>query len=394
VNRLVPAVLALVAVALIVATTQGPFAQDAQQRKGFAITITAPENQEVVFGKVKIAADVRIDDPALIDRVEFLLADEVLFIDREAPFEFRHDFGEESRSWIIRAVAYHAEGVSVSDAVITRRLDLGAVEKVNRVILWVSATDKDDNFISDLSKEDFKLYEDGREQKVIDFYVEERPITMGILVDTSTSMQDKIKEVHKAAGSFVETLREIDQAMIIDFDESVFLIQDLTSDTELLKAAVTSTEPLGATAIYDALHAAYRKIGKMDGRKAIILLSDGEDTSSQFGFDRVLEEAKLSNSLIYSIGIGGSYGARKNILKEFAEVTGGNFFFVKKATELGKVYERIAEELGRQFYLTYSTTNETWDGRWVKIKVESTRPGIKIRARRGYFAVKASTIGS
>ena len=372
----------------------GPLAQDAQKRKGFSITITEPENQEAIFGKVKIAADVRINDPDLIDRVEFLLGDEVVFIDREPPYEYRHDFGEESRSWIIRAVAYHSEGVTVSDAIITRKLLLGAVEKVNRVILWVSATDKQGNFISDLTKGDFTLYEGGTEQRVIDFYVEERPITMGILLDTSTSMQDKIKEVHEAAGAFVETLREIDQAMVIDFDESVFLIQDLTSDAELLKAAVTSTEALGATSIYDALHAAYRKIGRLDGRKAIILLSDGEDTSSQFGFDRVLEEAKLSNSLIYSIGIGGSYGANKNVLKEFAEVTGGNFFFVKKAIELGKVYQRIAEELGKQFYLTYSTTNDTWDGRWIKIKVESTRPGIQIRARRGYFAVKGSMLGS
>ena len=89
----------------------------------------------------------------------------------------------------------------------------------------------------------------------------------------------------------------------------------------------------------------------------------------------------------------GSFGSRKNVLKEFAEVTGGKFFFVKKATELGTVYQRIAEELGKQYYLTYSTSNDQWNGRWIKLKVESLRDGVEIRARRGYFAVRTPGIG-
>jgi len=370
-----------------------PRAQDAQPRKGFSITITQPVNQEIVFGKTRIAAEVKIDDPDLVDRVEFLVGDEVIFVDREAPYECYHDFGEESKSWVIRAIAYHKEGVSVSDATITRKMKFATIERVNRVILWVSATDKQDNFVTDLTRDDFKLTEDGTEQKVLDFYAEDRPITMALLIDTSGSMYDKIKEVHLAAGAFVDSLRPIDKALVIDFDDNVFLTQDLTSDHGLLKAALSSTEPIGATSIYDALHASYRKIGKIEGRKAIIVLSDGEDTSSQFGFKRVLEEAKSNNAIIYGIALGGgSSGARKDVLKEFAEVTGGELFVVKKASELGDTYDRIAEELRRQYYLTYSTTNQQWDGRWIKLKVESNRPGIKIRARRGYFAVRAEML--
>jgi Ca-activated chloride channel family protein len=370
-------------------------AQDSQRRKGFSITITEPENQQVIFGKVKITAALQISEPQLLDRVEFIVGDSVIFVDREAPFECLHDFGEESRSWIVRAVAYHEEGVSVSDAVITRRIKFATIERVNRVILWVSATDKQDNFVTDLVTEDFQIFEADTEQRVIDFYGEDRPITMAILIDTSGSMHDKIKEVHKAAGSFVETLRPEDRALVIDFDDNVFLIQDLTSEQELLKTAIESTEPIGATAIYDALHASYRKIGSIEGRKAIVLLSDGEDTSSQFGFKRIIEEAKSNNTLIYSIALGGgAFGARKDVLKEFAEVTGGRFFVVKNPEDLSETYERIAEELRKQYYLTYSTTNSEWDGRWIKLKVESTRPGVKIRARRGYFAVRAQTVGS
>lgn len=367
-------------------------AQDAQRRRGFSIEITQPVNQEVVFGKTKIAAKVEITDPTLVDRVEFIVGDEVVFVDREPPYECYYDFGEAQRSWIVRAVAYHKEGVTVSDASVTRRLRFSTIERIDRVILWVTATDEDGNLITDLTREEFEVSEGDTQQKVLDFYREDRPITMGILLDTSGSMQEKIKEVHRAAGAFVETLREEDRSLVIDFDDKVFLIQDLTSDHAALKEAIESTEPLGATALYDALHAAYRKIGQIDGRKVVILLSDGEDTASQFGFQRVLEEAKTNNTMIFTIGLGIEGGSpRREVLKEFSEVTGGRYFYVKKAGQLDGTYQRIAEELRAQYYLTYSTTNEDWDGHWVKIKVESKRPGVKIRARRGYFAVRSET---
>jgi Ca-activated chloride channel family protein len=362
-------------------------AQDAQRRRGFSITITQPAMLEVVFGKTKIAAAVEIDDPSLVDRVEFVVADEVAFVDREPPYEFFFDFGEEQRSWVVRAIAWHKEGVSVSDVAITRKLAFSNIEEVNRVILWISATDKKGEFITDLAKDEFKIFENDKEQRIIDFYAETRAITMAILIDTSGSMRDKIREVHAAAGAFVDTIREIDNALVIDFDDNVFLIQDLTNDHEALREAITSTEPLGATSLFDALHAAYRKIGQIDGRKAVILLSDGEDTSSQFGFKRVLNEAKTNNTIVYTIGVGGG-SIDKNVLEEFAQNTGGKAFFVKKADELSQVYQRIADELGKQYYLTYSTDNEEWDGHWIKIRVESERPGTKIRARRGYFAVR------
>jgi VWFA-related protein len=339
-------------------------AQDAQPRRGFSISITEPANQQVIFGKTRIAATVKI--------------------------ECSHDFGEEQRSWIIRVIAHHAEGVTVSDAIITRKLKFSTIEQVNRVILWVSAKDKDGRFITDLAKEDFKILEDGREQRVIDFYKETRPITMAILLDTSGSMRgEKIAAVHLAAVAFVESLRPIDSALVIDFDDNVFLIQPLTSDHEPLQESITSTEAIGGTAMYDALHAAYRKIGEIEGRKVIVLLSDGADTTSQFGHRRVLEEAKTNNTMIFSIGLSGDGGgADKSVLQEFSDVSGGRFFAVRKPDQLPEAYKNIAEELGNQFYISYSTSNDNWDGHWVKLKVESKRPGIKISHRSGYFAVR------
>lgn len=237
--------------------------------------------------------------------------------------------------------------------------------------------------------EDFKIFENGKPMKILEFNREERPLRMAIMIDTSGSMVERISAVHDAAGDFVKTLRPIDQALVIDFDDNVFLLQDLTDDAERLRKAIESTQPLGATALYDAMHAAYRKVGPIEGRKAIVLLSDGEDTASQFSQKRVMEEAKASNTLIYSIGLGGSLGTARNVLSDFAEFTGGRAFFVKKPEELAAAYQRIADELGNQYFLSYSTSNQEWDGRWVKLKVESSRKDIDIRARRGYFAVKA-----
>ncbi len=364
-------------------------AQDAERRKGFAVRIVEPENQAPIAGKTRIAAEVDIDDPRLVDRVEFRVGDETVFIDREAPYETFYDFGEVSKSWVVRAIAHHIEGITVSDAVISRKIPFGALERVNRVILWVTAVDERGNLIKDLTKDDFEVYENGRPMQVLEFTREERPMNLAIVIDTSGSMVDKIEAVHDAAADFVETLRPIDRALVIDFDDNVFLLQDLTAEHAPLQEAIESTEPLGATALYDAMHASYRKIGDIEGRKAIILLSDGEDTASFFSQKRVLEEAKASDTLIYSIGVGGALGTARGVLRDFSEYTGGTSFFVKDPEELAQVYRRIADELGSQYYLTYSTDNDTWDGRWMKVEVKSERPGVDVRARRGYFAVRA-----
>lgn len=378
---------ALLATALLAAAA---FAQTTPPRRGFAIEITEPADQEPVLGKTRIVAAVKIDDPRQVDRVEFMVGDKRVFVDREPPYECVYDFGEDNRTWTVRATAYHVEGVSVSDAIVTRRYAFSAVERVNRVILWATATDKQGQLVANLKRDDFRVLENDAEQQIVEFYIEDRPITLAILLDSSGSMREKIKEVHAAAGAFVDTLRPQDQGLVIDFDDSVYLIQDMTSDRDKLRDAVAGTEALGATSIYDALHAAYRKIGTIEGRKAIVLLSDGDDTSSQFGFKRVLEEVKSSGTIVYTIGLGGEGGGPHAApLKELSEVTGGRYFRVDKASELVGVYEEIALELSRQYYLTYETGNTQWDGRWMKVEVQSRNPNVKLRARQGYFAVRS-----
>jgi Ca-activated chloride channel family protein len=385
--------LLLIALAALLAVPSAPSAQEGVRRRGFAVQITEPANDDIVVGRTRIAANVATEDPSVVDRVEFFVDDKLVFVDREAPYETVHDFGETPLSFIVRAVAWHKEGISVATSIVTRRVLLGTTTEVNRVVLWATAVDKEDNLVADLKQEDFRILEGRQPQQLLEFAAEDRPITLAILLDTSGSMRDQIKEVHQAAGSFVDTLRPEDRALVIDFNETVFLIQELTADHAALKEAITSTEPIGPTAIYDAMHATYRKLKGVEGRKAMVLLSDGEDTASDADLQRVLDQAKRNNVLIYAIGMGAGFGdgPRKSVLRQFSETTGGRAFFVGKATELGAAYQQIAEELRRQYVLTYETAITEWNGRWVELEVQSTKPGVKIRARRGFFAVKGQT---
>ncbi len=373
-------------------TTETPKAPQVRSRKGFAIRITNPLRDDFRFGRSEIDAEVAAADPALVEKVEFYVDDRLVFIDTEPPYQCFFDFGTEPRSWVIRAVAYHREGVTVADTVILRRVALNYTVQVNRVIVYATARTRggDHTVAEDLKKSDLVLEEDGARQKILDFYIETRPVTLAMILDSSTSMQPSMETVHAAASRFVDALGSDDRALVIDFDEKVYLLQDITADKNLLRQAITSTNALGNTALYDALYASYRKLRTIDGRKAIILLTDGEDTASKFSFRRVLDQAKISDVIIYPIGLGTSVldVELRRILKTLAEETGGRAYFPDKVADLKGVYGEIAAELKSQYYITYEPTNDNWDGRWRKIKLTATGRDLDIRTRSGYYAVR------
>jgi Ca-activated chloride channel family protein len=365
-------------------------------RKGFSIRITNPERNDFRFGRAGIDAEVRAADPALVEKVEFFVDDNLIFIDTERPYRCVFDFGSEPRSWVIRAVAHHLEGVTVSDTVILKRVVLNYAVSVNRVILYATARQRggDEGFALDLTRDDLLLEEEGVPQEIIDFYIEQRPVTLAMILDSSGSMQPAMATVHAAANRFVSALSSDDRALVIDFDDRVYLLQDLTADKKALQDAITSTSALGGTALYDALHASYRKLRGIDGRKAIILLTDGQDTASKFSFKRVVDEAKVNDIIIYPIGLGTSVLDLdlRRVLKTLATETGGRPYFPDKVEELQGVYEQIALELKSQYYITYEPENTNWDGRWRRIKLTAPNSGVEIRTRRGYYAVRKTSL--
>ncbi len=371
---------------------EAPRVPAVRSRKGFAIRITNPQRDDFRFGRSEIDAEVTAADPSLIEKVEFYVDDKLVFIDTEAPYQCIFDFGTEPRSWVIRAVAYHKEGVTVSDTAILRKVVLNYAVQVDRVILYAAAKSKKGDHLAanDLNKEDLLLEEDGVKQAIIDFYIEKRPVTLAVILDSSGSMQPSMDTVHAAASRFVENLGPEDRSLVIDFDEKVYLLQDVTADKALLRNAISSTSALGGTALYDALYASYRKLRGIDGRKAIILLTDGDDTASKFSFRRVLDQAKISDVIIFPIGLGTSVMdiELRRILKSLAEETGGRAYFPDKVQELDGVYDEIASELKNQYYVTYEPKNDNWDGRWRKIKLTAPGRDLDIRTRSGYYAVR------
>jgi Mg-chelatase subunit ChlD len=331
-----PAAVYLLAAALVLVGAPPSFSQPAPPaaRRGFIVEITEPLDDAIVMGPARIAAAVKASSAGEVLEVTFYVDDERLFVDREAPYQTVHDFGPDPRSVVIRAVATHVAGYSVEDIVITRRLQLSYVVEVRRVVLTLTVVDGNGTPVTGLTREDFRIYEDGVEQEIMEFAVEERPLRIALVLDTSGSMRQELPQVQLAATGFLDVLLPPDRAMVVDFDDQVLLLQDLTASREDLKDALMSTFARGGTAMYDAIHATLRRLAKQDERKAVVLLSDGGDTASVLDKDRALEATRTADVLIYTIGLG---QADRSVLRSVAGDSGGRAFFADKAEELAGI---------------------------------------------------------
>lgn len=283
------------------------------------------------------------------------------------------------------------------------------------VNVFVTVRDKHNGIISDLGKDNFKVSEDGQDQKIAYFAKEaDMPITLGILIDTSGSMENIFDAEQDTASRFVhEIMRKKDEAMIISFDFDVNLLADFTEDPSVLERAIRraqinavasggvvtpSTVPTGqngGTDLYDAVYlACHDQFGSETGRKAIILLTDAEDTGSKLTLQQAIESAQRTDSVIHvlrlsdepfymGLGIGYSGAA---VARKMAEDTGGREIEVRSQKSLEKAFDQISEELRSQYVLGYYPTNNKRDGTFRKIKVDVDRSDTRILARRGYYA--------
>lgn len=270
---------------------------------------------------------------------------------------------------------------------------------VDLVNVQFSVTDRHGRFVPGLKAQDFMVEEDGRRQEIRHFAREnELPLTIGLLVDTSPSVRPVFDEEKTTAVAFLESiLRKTDLALVIGFDRSVTLVQDYTENTKVLKAAIDELEIGGGTSLYDAIYLACReKLDREAGRKAIILISDGEDTTSKTKFTEALISAHQSDSVIYSISNGGRNffyrrgrgGGDASTLKKFSEETGGATFFVDNKNSFQKIFDQIAQELRSQYSLGYISMNSARNGKYRQIRIIPKDSSFKVRARKGYYAAK------
>jgi VWFA-related protein len=258
-----------------------------------------------------------------------------------------------------------------------------AVDLVN---VSFTATDSKGRMIPGLSAQDFTVEEEGETQTISQFAREqELPLTLALLVDISPSVASVFSEEKLTASAFLESIiTRRDLALVISFDKWATLVQDFTEDLPALTGAVESLKlSKGGTSLFDAVYlAANEKLSREAGRKAIVMISDGEDTTSIYNQSKAMIAVQRSNAVIYAISNGGN----SNVMRRMAEETGGGFFRIREAEDFETVFQQIALELRTQYSLAYHSTNTARDGAFRRIRIIPRNSDIKIRARRGYYA--------
>jgi VWFA-related protein len=279
--------------------------------------------------------------------------------------------------------------------------------QVNLVNLFVTVRDKKKHVITNLKKEDFRISENNEEQKLAFFSAETTlPITLGLLIDTSGSEQNRLPAEQEAASRFLnQVLHKGDEAMVVSFDLDVDLLSDFTDDHAQLQRAIhhaqvnaagpvltPGTLPSGpnGTHLYDAVWVACgEKLATEAGRKALVIITDAEDFGSKVRLEEAIEAAERTNTVVHFLLVHDpGYGWRPDVAHKMAEQTGGRVIEVSSEKHLQEAFDQIAEELRQQYTLGYYPTNGARDGTFRKIKVETTDKELKVLARRGYYAPK------
>lgn len=268
---------------------------------------------------------------------------------------------------------------------------------VDLVNILCSVFDRDTNsFVTNLTREDFAIYEDGKKQEIKNFARETNlPLTIALLIDTSDSVAPKLKFEQEAAISFLHSvLREKDRALLVEFDSGVTLLQDFTGDPNKLAKEIKKLRAAGGTALYDAIYVTCdEKMIRETGRKAIVILSDGDDESSDVTLQEALEMAIRAETSIFVISItkGGFFGVQgtpqgDSAMREITRETGGKVFFPFKLEELEDSFRQINQELRSQYGLGYYSTNPVRDGGYRKIEVKLSERNLRPSHRKGYYA--------
>jgi Ca-activated chloride channel family protein len=270
------------------------------------------------------------------------------------------------------------------------------VVHVDLVNVLFTVTDRKGKLVTDLGKDNLKIYEDNKLQMITNFAQEtDLPLTVALLIDTSTSIRDRFKFEQEAAIDFLsKALRpRQDKALLISFDTGIDLVQDFTDDIKLLDESIRQVRPGGGTKMLDAIYMACdEKLRAERGRKVLIIISDGDDNLSIRTLAATLEMAQKADVTIFCISTNsaGFFGVTApqadKVLKKLAEETGGRAFFPFKAEDLSQSFQDIGDELRSQYSLGYRSSNPARDGSFRTIRLETERKNLKVKSRRGYYS--------
>ena len=283
--------------------------------------------------------------------------------------------------------------------------------QVGLVNLFATVRDKNKRIVPTLKQEDFRVSEDNQDQKIAFFSREVAlPITLALLLDTSGSEQDMLSAIQDAGSRFIaRVIRKGDEALVMSFDSNVDLLSDFTDEHGQLERAIRKSRinvpdqgtiagnpgPIGSrqitgTALYDAIYLACgEKLASEAGRKAVVIVTDAEDTGSKVRLEEAIEAAQRTDTVIHILlVVDPRYGGNPGVAHKLAEETGGRMISVRSEKKLAEAFDEISEELRSQYTLGYYPTNSAQDGKFRKVKVETTEHDLKVLARKGYYAPK------
>ncbi|HTR04382.1 MAG TPA: VWA domain-containing protein [Thermoanaerobaculia bacterium] len=342
-------------------------------------------------GTVRVKVAVQSIGGGVAKQVELFLNDKKLKTWGDTgPYDVVIPFAEYSKGDYLRATAIAEDGKEANDIHFLKGPNTTVENvRVDVVQLHISALDKDNRFVKGLGESDFAIQEDGRKQTITGFEIAEKlPLTIGLVVDGSGSMEKSMPFVHDASSElFRGLIRDKDKGFVIEFREQPHMIQELTGDSAALQRASRETSARGATALYDSVVLGLYQFRTLQGRKALIVVTDGADNHSHVDYPTLLRYARSAGAPIYFIGVGISvldFGIRKEV-NEIAHESGGEVFHISSAAKIGEVTKRIEEELRSQYIVAFRTDSQKPDGEYRTVAVSVDKPGVTARTIKGYI---------
>jgi Ca-activated chloride channel family protein len=269
---------------------------------------------------------------------------------------------------------------------------------VDLVVVTATVTDPQNRYVTGLEQDHFTVLEDKIEQKIEYFSAEDVPLTVGIVFDVSGSMKDKLSTARDAAVTFLKTGNPDDEYFLVSFANKPEVVEDFTTDISKLQSKLIWAPAKGMTALYDSVYVGLDKLKDgTNSKKALLLITDGEDNRSRYTFSNVKEFVKEQDVQIYSIGIVNDWNSQlgsgrtgRALIEELSDLTGGRSFFPDSVYELEDICTKIAIELKNQYVIGYKSTNEAKNGKWRKLQVKITPPKglphLNVRSKGGYYA--------
>jgi Ca-activated chloride channel family protein len=357
--------------------------------EAFRVKILSPQRGTTASGPTTVIADATAPEVRSIAKMEFYSNETKVATLYQAPWQQIVPFRKSGSLGYVRVVGTLDDGLVAEDVRYVNAPAYISEVNVDAVELYTTVT-QGNRPVDGLTQANFTVLEDGKPQQVAQFeHVTNLPLTVGVAIDTSASMIDNLPAAETAAVQFLDdTIGEKDRGFTMSFDDSPYTLARLTGNRERLDRSFAGLRAEGSTALYDAVVYALYQFSGVKGKKALVLLTDGKDTSSKYDFDTLLDYVKKAGVSVYGIGLNVSKAEIevKSKLNRLAEASGGATFYIDDTKGLKNVYRQINNELRTQYLLTYYSSNPSPDNKWRRVEVKVSPKNLTARTISGYYS--------